>query len=598
MNFHPNDVVRRARVTVYFGAAIMLVLSVAFFRAQIMRHRQWVLQSEGNRLREVPVAAPRGTIYDRNGKIIAENVVGYAVSVLAQSEDSLRSTLARVGAKVPLSPTQLDLAVRRFRRAPNRPTMIFSDASFSVVSVLEEHRVDFPSLIIQSGPKRHYPNGPAVVSFVGYTGEVTESELTEPRYGQYRAGQIVGKLGLEKEYESVLHGREGSRFVEVDARGRVVREEGAQERKALQGDSLLTNIDLDLQVFTAKLFGDSLVGGAFAMDPSTGAVLALYSAPSYDPNEFIGGVSFAYYDSLRTNPKRPLHNKALQGIYPPGSTWKLATAILALQEEVITVDSHMPQQCTGFYYFGDRAWACWEKAGHGNLSLTGAIAKSCNVYFYQLGLKLGLSRLVAGGVQLGFSRKTDIDLPEETRSRFPERMQYFDDRYGARGWTSGAHALNMAIGQGDNAQTIVNMARFYSALATDGSAARPEIVRRRPERTKIMNLTAGQLSDLRIAMAGVTAVGGTAASAALSGVTLAGKTGTAQTAALVPGKKGCDDAWFVGFAPVENPKIVVSVVLECGEHGYLAARLAAEMIGKYLGVKPISRILTEGNNND
>jgi penicillin-binding protein 2 len=403
-------------------------------------------------------------------------------------------------------------------------------------------------------------------------------------------------LGLEKEYELQLHGREGSRFVEVDARGRVVREEGAQERMPVQADSLRTNIDLDLQLFTAKLFGDSLVGGAVAMEPRTGAVLTLYSAPSYDPNEFIGGVSFAYYDSLRTNTNRPLYNKALQGAYPPGSTWKLATAILALQEEVATVDSRMQQPCTGYYYFGDRAWACWEKAGHGNLTLSEAIAKSCNVYFYQLGLKLGLSRLVAGGVQLGFARKTDIDLPEETRSRFPDRLQYFNDKYGPRGWTSGSSALNMAIGQGDNAQTIINMARFYTALATDGSAARPMIAQGRPERTRIMNLTPEQLADLRTAMVGVTAEGGTAASAALRGVTLAGKTGSAQTASIVPGKKQCDDAWFVGFAPVEDPKIVVSVVLECGGHGYLAARVASEIIGKYLGVKPVSRILTEGND--
>jgi penicillin-binding protein 2 len=287
----------------------------------------------------------------------------------------------------------------------------------------------------------------------------------------------------------------------------------------------------------------------------------------------------------------------VQGFYPPGSTWKLATAILALQEEVITTDARMPQECTGFYYYGDRAWQCWEKAGHGNLTLLGAIAKSCNVYFYQLGLKLGISRLVAGGVQLGFSRTTEIDLPEETRSRFPERMAYFNERYGPRGWTPGAEALNMAIGQGVNAQTVINMARFYTALATDGHAATPMIVQRKPERTRIMNLSTDQMRDLRVAMSGVTAEGGTAASAALTGVVLAGKTGTAQTQALVPGKKQCDDSWFVGFAPADNPKIVVSVVLECGGHGYLAARVASEIIGKYLGVKPVNRILTEGNDN-
>jgi penicillin-binding protein 2 len=433
-----------------------------------------------------------------------------------------------------------------------------------------------------------------VLPFVGYVNEINETELSQPQYAGYKAGQIIGKQGLEKEYESVLHGREGSRFVEVDARGRIVREQGAQEKKPAQAGSLQTNIDLDLQLFTANLFADSLVGGAVAIDPNNGEVLALYSNPSYDPNKFIGGVSVAYYDSLRTNPKRPLYNKALQGLYPPGSTWKLATAVMGLEEGVVTSDSHMPQACNGYYYFGNRAWRCWEKGGHGSLDLTGAIAKSCDVYFYQLGLKLGLSRMIAGGVQLGFASKAGIDLPEERKPSFPDRLQYYDEKYGPRNWSGGSIVMNISIGQGENSQSILNMARFYTALATDGSAAKPEIVRRRPERTKLMTLTPKQLDDLRQAMAGVTQAGGTAASAALSGgVTLAGKTGTAQVYALTASKQ-CDHAWFVGFAPVEKPKIVVAVMLECGGHGYLAARVASAIIGKYLGVPTMLNIQTEG----
>jgi penicillin-binding protein 2 len=330
------------------------------------------------------------------------------------------------------------------------------------------------------------------------------------------------------------------------------------------------------------------------MDPNNGEVLALYSNPSYDPNKFIGGVSVAYYDSLRNNPKKPLYNKALQGLYPPGSTWKLATAVIGLQDNVITTESRMPQACNGYYYFGNRAWRCWEKAGHGSLDLVGAITQSCDVYFYQLGLKLGLSRLVAGGVQLGMSSKTGIDVPEEFRPRYPDRLEYFNQKYGPRNWTGGAMAMNMSIGQGDNAQTVVNMARFYSALATDGSAAKPEIVRRRPERSPIMNLPSAQMDTLRMAMMGVVSAGGTAASAALAGgVALAGKTGTAQTQALSRGQT-CDHAWFVGFAPAEKPRVVVAVMLECGGHGYLAARVASAIIGKYLGVTPVSMIQTEG----
>jgi penicillin-binding protein 2 len=595
MSFHPNEVARRARAATIISTGLILFLVGAFFRTQVIRNPQWVLQSEENRLREIPIAAPRGTIYDRNHKIIAENVVGYTVSVLAQSEDSLRGTLARLAGTVQLSPQQVNLAVRRYRRAPTRPTVILNDASFDVVSVLEEHRVDFPSLIIMSAPKRFYPDGPAVAPFVGYVNEISENDLTLPQYAAYKAGQQVGKQGLEKEYEAVLHGREGSRYVEVDARGRIVREQGAQEKKAEQAGSLQTNIDLDLQIFMAQLFADSLVGGAVAMDPTDGAVLALYSNPSYDPNKFVGGVSFAYYDSLRTNPKQPLYNKALQGLYPPGSTWKLATAVLGLQDDVVNTESRMPQACNGFYYFGNRAWRCWEKAGHGSLTLTQAISRSCDVYFYQLGLKLGLSRLVAGGVQLGFNRKAGVDLPEEKRPLFPDGLQYFNQMYGPRNWTAGAVVMNMAIGQGNNSQSILNMARFYTALATDGSAAKPEVVRLKPERNKIMNLTDDQMAKLRDAMVGVTSSGGTAASAALGGgVALAGKTGTAQRFAATASQQ-CDHAWFVGFAPADKPQIVVAVMIECGGHGYRAARIASAIIGKYLGITPISLIQTEGN---
>lgn len=593
MSFHPNDVARRARAATYLSTGVVLFLSLAFFRTQILHKRQWVLQSEENRLREVPITAPRGLILDRKGQVIAENVVGYSVSVLAQSEDSLRATLRRLSGTIPITSQQTEAAVRRYRMAPTRPTAILNDASFDVVSVLEEHRVDFPSLIILSAPKRYYPDGPAVMPFMGYVNEISESELALPQYALYKAGQQIGKGGLEREYESVLHGGEGSRYVEVDARNRIVREQGAQEKRATQGGTLQTNIDLDLQRYVAQLFADSLVGGAVAMDPNNGEVLALYSAPGYDPNRFIGGIPLSYWDSLQKDVRNPLYNKALQGQYPPGSAFKLATAVLGLQEGLVTAETRMPTPCPGFYFYGNRPWRCWEKGGHGSLTLTGAIAKSCDVYFYQLGLKLGLSRLIAGGVQLGFASRTGVDVPEERRPIYPDRLQYFNDKYGARGWTGGAMAMNMSIGQGDNAQTVINMARFYSALATDGSAPKPSIVRRQTERTRIMNLTPEQLADLKNGMVGVVSAGGTAASAALGGgVTLAGKTGTAQIAAL--GKSSCDHAWFVGFAPADKPKVVVSIAIECGGHGYLAARIASAIIGKYLGVTPVSLMQTEG----
>jgi penicillin-binding protein 2 len=532
-------------------------------------------------------------IYDRNKKVIADNVIGYSVSILGQKEDSLRAVLQRLAGTINLTGPQIDQTMRRFRRAPTRPTVIIPDASFDVVSVLEEHRTQFPGLIIQSAPRRFYPDGPVVSPFVGYTAEVSESELALPAFAEYKAGQQVGKQGLERQYEAILRGKEGSQFVEVDARGRIVRQAGArQDLIPVEGTPLYTNIDLDLQRYIAKIFGDSLQGGAVALDPQTGAVLALYSAPTWDANRFIGGIPVQYWDSLRNDPRRPLYNKALQGTYPPGSTFKLATTVMGLEQGAVTMKDHMPIPCTGGMQYGTRYFRCWEKRGHGSLSLHEAIAKSCDVYFYQLGLKLGISRMLAGGVQLHMNERAGIDLPEERRPRWPETVEYFNRRYGKSGWTQSV-VLNLAIGQGENAQTILNMARFYSALASDGSAAKPEIARLKPERLKMMNLDARALDEVRGALVGVVQ-GGTASASAIKGVQLAGKTGTAQSGKVDAQGKELDHAWFVGFAPANDPKIVVAVMIEFGGHGTRSAAIASKIIAQYLHVTPIVENLVDG----
>ena len=593
MSFHPNDIRRRGIAANSIIALVLLFLGGGFFRTQVLQNAKYKLQSETNRLRELPLPAPRGVIYDRNGKIIADNVIGYSVSVLSQREDSLRAVLQRLTGTINITAPQIEQAVRRFRRAPARPTVIIPDASFDVVSVLEEHRTQFPGLSIQPSPRRFYPDGAVVAPFVGYTGEVSENELAMPAYHEYKAGQQVGKQGLEQAYESSLRGKEGSQFVEVDARGRIVRGQGGSrpDLMPVAAPPLYTNIDLELQRYVAGIFADSLQGGAVALDPRTGAVLALYSAPTPDFNRFIGGVPASYYDSLRTDPRRPLYNKALQGQYPPGSTWKLATTAIGLETGAVTMSDRMPIPCTGGMQYGNRYFRCWDKRGHGNVTLSGAIAKSCDVYFYQLGLKLGLSRLLAGGVSLGMDKRAGIDLPGENRPRFPESTEYFNRKYG-KNWSQSI-VLSMAIGQGDNSQTILNMARFYTALATDGMAARPQLVRGKPERVKIMNLTPEQLDLMRGALVGVVE-GGTASASAIKGVQLAGKTGTAQTGQLDPNGKELNHAWFVGFAPANDPKIVVAVMIEFGGHGTRAAAIASKIIAAYLKVTPIVDLTTDG----
>jgi penicillin-binding protein 2 len=591
VNFHPNAVQARARIASGILFLTMVFLVGSFFRAQVLQHSQYALASEKNRLREVPIPAPRGQIYDRTGAIIAENIPGYSVSLLTPGEDSLRATLKRLAETIRLSDEQAEAIVRRYRRSPTRPAVIVADATFDLVSVLEEHRVQFPGLIIDAAPKRYYPDGAAVAAIVGYTGEIREEQLASPAYAGYKSGQQVGQAGIEKRYEARLRGREGERFVEVDVRGRVVREAGARESLSAEAaQPLYTNIDLDLQKFIVKLFGDSLQGAVVALEPRSGEVLALHSAPSFDPNRFVGGIVGSYWDSLRTDPRRPLYNKAIQGTYPPGSTWKLATAIMALEEGVVKIEDHMPVPCTGGFQYGNRWAKCHKKEGHGSLTLAQAIEQSCDVYFYQLGLKLGISRLVAGGIAIGSAEQSGIDLPNESKPSFPTApaTEYYNKRYGVRGWSQG-NSMNLAIGQGENSQTVVNMARFYTALATDGEAAHPQIVRGSSEKERLFQLDSEQMAGIRASLAGVVSRG-TAAASRIEGLTLAGKTGTAQNAQ--DSKR--DHAWFVGFAPADNPKIVVAVMLEFGGHGTRSAHIASEIIKHYLKAAPKQLLSTEG----
>jgi penicillin-binding protein 2 len=595
VKFQPNEVQARSRAAAAVLMIVMFFLVGSFFRAQVVLHDAYRLAAEENRLREVPLPSPRALIRDRHGAVIAENVPGYTVSVLAPRPDSLRAVLERVTTVIPMNEEQVEAAMRRYRRSATRPTVILNSASFDIVSRLEEHRVLFPGLIIQETPKRFYPDGPAVAALVGYTGEVSEDELRQPAYAAYKPGQQVGKGGIERQYEDRLRGREGMRFVEVDARGRVVRDESTREAALPEpAPPLITNIDLDLQRFVAATFGDSLAGAVVALDPATGEVLALHSAPTFDPNRFIGGIPAAYYSQLLNDPRRPLLNKALQGRYPPGSTWKLATAVTALEQGVIKMDDRMPVPCTGGYQYGNRFFKCHLARGHGSLTLAGAIEQSCDVYFYQLALKMHLPQLVAGGVRLGGGGRSGIDLPNDSRPEYPTEpvAEYFNRKYGARGWAGDGPALNLAIGQGENAQTVVNVARFYTALANGGEATQPRVVHGEPVKARLFTLDSATVAGLRGALAGVVSRG-TAASARISGVVLSGKTGTAQSGRKVNGVE-LNHAWFAGYAPADQPKIVVAVMLEYGGHGTRAAQIASRVIEHYLKVSTVQFIKTEG----
>jgi penicillin-binding protein 2 len=578
--FHPHLLDRRlgmARTGVWI---VLGILILSFFRTQILGHGKYQLQSETNRLRPIPLPAPRGIIYDRNGRVLAENVPGYTVSLLPGPEANLRSTLARIATIANIDSSEIERVLQRARKAPYQPALVLGDAPFRVVSALEERRVAIPGLLIQAEPKRSYPDTAVIAHLIGYVGEVTEGERATKRFAQVRLGGLVGKDGLEREYDDTLRGSEGVRFVEVSARGQMVREaEAAANLAPVPGIDLHTTLDLDLQKYIAQIFPPGQRGAVMALNPNTGEVLALFSAPGFDPNAFVGGISASYWRSLNESPARPLLDRAIQARYPPGSTWKLAVAAMGLKRGIVGPRSHMPIPCRGGLQYGNRFFRCWDAHGHGDLPLTEAIAQSCDVYFYQLGIKLGVSSLLEDANAWGFRGRTGIDLPGEIPSEFPTGPEYYDRLYGPRRWTS-AVALNLAIGQGENAQTLVQMVRLYQQLASDGRMRAPFVVR--PATIAAMenaslDLNADQLATLRRAMIAVVEQG-TARGSRLAALQIAGKTATSQN------PHGPDHGWFIGFAPAEKPEIVVGAIIEFSRHGSAVAPLVSRVIAHYLGI--------------
>lgn len=583
-------------------ALLMGTLAIAFFRAQVLRSSDWTLRAESNRLRPLSIPAPRGTIYDRQGRILSDNVPGYAITLLPAPPDSVRATLERMRRYVDLSSASVEQTMETLRRYGSQPLVVEADADFGMVSRLEEHRREFPEIYIEMRPRRRYPAGPAAAHVLGYVGEITAAELESDAYAddEYEPGMAVGKTGLERQYEATLHGRSGVRYVEVDARGRIVGDfAGFAVEPPSPGADLHLNLDIELQGWIHRIFPDTLSGAVVALDPADGGVLALYSAPSFDPNAFIGGIDAESWNRLRSDPRRPLFNRAVMGLYPPASTWKLATAAIALDDGIIVPEETMPEPCTGSFRWGNRVWRCWQRSGHGYLDLAGAIAHSCDVYFYQVGLKLGLQGLLDGAARIGFNAPTGIDLPQENRGVFPDSKDYWLRRWGYR--PTEGEALSLAIGQGPNAQTPLKIAQFYVALARDGSAPPPALaqgVDLGPGWS--LNLRPEHVRALREGLRRVTAPGGTAhLESTLEHWELIGKTGTAEHASSQAGVAQTH-AWFAGMAGPRgaDPEIVVVALVERGGGGSaLPARLVAKTADFYLRRKygmPVDTLQTLG----
>lgn len=584
-SYAASGATRRRRAT---GARLLLVaaglfLGLPLFGLQVRRSAEFELLSEKNRLRPHTVPAPRGAILDRNGRLVAETVVGYRILLMPAPEDSLRARVERLRPVLQLTDGEVEAAFRRFRRAPHLPMELLRDATPERVARLAERRYLYPTVLLEEYAKRHYPAGPAVAHLVGYVSEISEQELRQAAFAGYEQGRWIGKAGLERQYEMWLGGTPGVRYLEIDARGHIKRwlDDGFS-MEPVPGRDLRLHLDLDLQEYIASIFPREYTGAFVAIEPETGGILAYYSHPTFDPNLFVGGIPVELWDRLQNDPAKPLLDRVSASGQPAASTWKLAIAAMALDLGAIQPEEYMPIPCTGGMTWGRYA-RCWEPRGHGRMNLIEGIKNSCNVYFYQVGIRIGFERMLQTGSRLGFDRKTGIDLPHEIQPNFPTSRDYWKRRFGYD--PTDTEVLSLAIGQGPITMTGIKLAQIYAALAMpDGRIPAPRLAMEfgPPPDTFHFNLDPRDVWFLKAGMRRVVGPGGTAQLSRLRDWDFIGKTGTAQN------PHGKDHAWFVGTGsatPGATPDIAVTMFLEHAEHGYIASGYVAEAIDFYLRKK-------------
>jgi penicillin-binding protein 2 len=577
--------VRRSRAARVLVIAAVAFLGVALFRLQVLSGEENLERAAGYRLRELPIPAPRGTIYDRHGRVVAENVPGYQIQIMPS--DSMDQQIERIKPIIGLSDEQLTRARRRWQRQRHLPMVLLEDAPDHAVASLAERRHQFPSILVHQYAKRRYPAGEAIAHFIGYISEISEPEMAMPQFEGIEQGRWIGKAGLERQYERRLGGTPGKRFLEIDARGRIRRWLPEEMGKPpVPGMDLHLYLDLDLQEYLHEIFPREFDGAIVAIDPQTGGVLAYYSYPTYDPNLFIGGIGTEPFRQLNEDPRIPLLDRVVASGQPAASTWKLAVAGMALDLGLITPQEFMPQACTGGISFQGRYARC--HSVHGRQNLIEGIKNSCNVYFYQVGIRIGLRRMLEHGARLGFGEKTGIDVPHERTPNWPD-IGWWERRLGYR--PAENEVMSLAIGQGPMTMTIIKLAHIYASLtAPSGNVPAPRLAMESgaPQDTAEFHTTPRDRWALEAGMRRVVAPGGTAGRSRLGvpGMELPwdfiGKTGTAQAP---PGR---DHGWFVGTgAPALGapPEIAVTMFLARSEHGYTASGYVGEAINFYLSRK-------------
>jgi penicillin-binding protein 2 len=587
----------RLSILQYVITVLFSVLAVSFWVLQVVQHAKFEEMAENNHQRTLALRAPRGLVFDRNGKILVENRHSYSISIVREHTKDLNRTIRLLAAVLGLDEKAVRTIVDRHRREPTyRPIVIVQDATLAQVSAVKARRLDFelPDVVVEEVPTRQYPETMGAHLF-GYVGEVNDAQVSDEQ--GLKSGDIVGQSGIEKVYNAMLMGEDGAKRVVVNSVGREIRT--LEEDEPTEGKRLQLTVDYDVQRAIEEGFDQmGFNGAAVVLDPGNGDVLGFTSRPAYDPNAFAAGIDRDTWATLTSDEDLPLSDRAIQGRYSPGSTFKMAVATAALQEGVITPDFKV--HCTGGATFYGRPFKCWKKGGHGTMDLRHAIEQSCNVYFYTIGNMTGIDKIHKWATLLGLGEKSGIDLPNELTGLVPS-PEWKQARFKEK-WYAG-ETVSVAIGQGSVSVTPVSMAVYAATLANGGTRVTPHLlksvddgngwkpVQPPPPRSRA-SFDPDKLQAIRDGLFMVVNGAGTGHNAILKGYDVSGKTGTAQVISN-QGKERAgktdkdlrDNGWFVFFAPRDKPEIAGVVLLEHGVHGSNAALIAHHVLDTFFAKK-------------
>jgi penicillin-binding protein 2 len=577
----------RRRVMVMAGIAItaLLLIVCQLWYLQVLEGGRFQEASDKNRIRIRPIAAPRGILFDRKGLPLVDNRPAFTLSLIPREleRDPVKRdvTLGRLASLLQIPFAELQEAVTKVSPESILPVRVRRGLSMDDVARVEEWKLELPGVIVEVEPQRAYPNSRFAAHLLGYVREANDEQL---KAGRYRRGDMVGQSGLERLLDEFLRGKDGGERIEVDAMGRQMRM--IQSTEPHPGAQVVTTIDRRIQEAAEKAM-EGHAGAVVVMDPRNGDVLAMVSTPAFEIDRFTGTIDRNAWLRVIQDPEHPLLNRTIQSQYAPGSVFKIVVAAAGLQEGTIVPTDRT--HCTGDFRLGEWTFKDWKEGGHGTVDLLGAMRHSCNVFFYEKGLKIGGPVIAKYATAFGLGAATRIDLPGEKLGLIPQPKLRRDKRVGG-GWHAG-ETVNMSIGQGAVLVTPMQIARFMSAVANGGVLWKPRLVQRieRPDKgvvwsdggsvTGHVELSPMVWAFLRQSLWSVVNEGGTGAGARIAGLDVAGKTGTAQMIAKSKSEKGQDHAWFASFAPVGEPEAVVVVLVERGgKGGQVAAPIARKIL--------------------